>query len=125
MSRAEGRKFGFTVGIALLALGALLMWRGRETAALVVLSVGGLLVLAGLAIPGQLGPVQRVWMAVAHAISKVTTPLFMSVVYLIVLTPSGLLRRTFGRNPLRHESSQGGYWKRVDPDRHSDLRRQF
>ena len=125
LSRAEGRKFGLTVGIAFLALGALLIWRGRETAALVVLSIGGLLVLAGLTIPRQLGPVQRGWMAVARAISKLTTPVFMSLVYLIVLTPTGLLRRTLGQNPLRHEPSQGGYWKRVDPDRHSDLRRQF
>ena len=125
MSRAEGRKFGLTVGIAFLALGALLTWRGRQTVALVILSIGGLLVLAGLAIPGRLGPVQRGWMAMAHAIGKLTTPVFMSLVYLIVLTPAGLLRRTIGQNPLRHDAGESGFWKRVDPDRHSDLRRQF
>ncbi len=125
LTRTEGRKFGLTVGVAFLALGTILMWRGRQTAALVVLAVGGLLVLAGLAIPGRLGPVQRGWMAMAHAIGRVTTPVFMSLVYLVVLTPAGLLRRTIGQNPLRHEIEEGGYWKRVDPDRHSDLRRQF
>ena len=41
----------------------------------------------------SLGPVERAWMGLAGIISKVTTPIFMSVVYFVVLTPVGLLRR--------------------------------
>ena len=32
---------------------------------------------AALVVPTQLGPVERAWMGLAHAISKVTTPIFM------------------------------------------------
>ena len=41
-------------------------------------------------------------MALAHAISKVTTPIVMGVMYFVVLTPVGVLRRGFGGNPLVH-----------------------
>ncbi|MEO8194714.1 MAG: hypothetical protein ABI681_12760, partial [Gemmatimonadales bacterium] len=53
------------------------------------------------------------------ALSRVTTPIFMSIVYFVVLTPIGLLRRSFGSNPLVHDAVGGSYWKpraKIDPD---------
>jgi hypothetical protein len=91
----------------------------------VLVTLGLLLAVAGAAIPGHLGPVYRVWMRGAHAISKVTTPLFLSIMYLLVLTPAGLLMRGLGRNPLRHAESGGGYWIMRDSGQSTDLDRQF
>jgi hypothetical protein len=96
MTAAEGRKFGLTVGLAFVAIGLLLYWRGKHTKAMVVLAVGGLFVLAGLLIPTQLGPVERAWMGLAHILSKVTTPIFMGIVYFLVMMPTGFIRRAFG-----------------------------
>ena len=96
LTAAAGRKFGLTVGIAFLAIGALLVWRAKPLRADVAFALGALLVLAGLTVPTQLGPVERAWMRLAHLISKVTTPIFMGVVYFLVITPLGLLRRAFG-----------------------------
>jgi hypothetical protein len=93
---AQGRKFGLTVGLAFAALGGALAWRGRPTASTVLFALGGALVLAGLVVPASLGPVERAWMGLAHRISKVTTPIFMGVVYFLVMTPAGVLRRRFG-----------------------------
>ena len=67
--------------------------------------------IAGLAIPTMLTPVERGWMALAHAISKVTTPIVMGIIYLVVLTPVGLLRRNLGSNPLVHQADTPGFWK--------------
>jgi hypothetical protein len=50
-------------------------------------------------------------MGLAHAISKVTTPIVMGIMYLLVLTPIGLIRRNLGGNPLAHGLEHGGYWK--------------
>jgi hypothetical protein len=96
LTAAEGRKFGLTVGLAFTAIGLLLYWRGKTTKAAVVLSLGGLLIAAALVVPQQLGPVERAWMALAHAISKVTTPIFMAVVFFLVMTPIGWNRRMMG-----------------------------
>src|SRR3954454_6045583 len=84
LTAAEGRKFGLTVGLAFLALGSIAYWRGKHRTSTVFLVLGGLLVLAALVVPTALGPVERAWMALAHAISKVTTPIFMGVVFFLV-----------------------------------------
>src|SRR4051812_34538939 len=91
LTPAEGRKFGLLVGGAFLLMSAVLVWRHRMPGAYVTGTLGTLLLLAGLAIPAQLGPVYRAWMGVAAAISKVTTPIVMGAIFFLVLTPSGLI----------------------------------
>ena len=127
LTRAEGRRFGLTVGGVFLLLGGFLQWRGRLTGSIVCLGGGGLLAAAGLVVPGSLGPVYRAWMGLAHLLSRVTTPLFMGVVYFVALTPIGLLMRMFGRNPMVHRVEQDSYWAKREP--HADpadtMRHQF
>ncbi|CAN5207044.1 hypothetical protein BH23GEM4_BH23GEM4_19340 [soil metagenome] len=124
-SAAEGRRFAFTVGAAFLVLAGVLWWRDREALAMVLASLGVLLLLAGLVVPRHLRPVYRAWMALGHALSRVTTPVVMGAIYFLVLTPMGLLMRALGRNPLVHGSTQRmGYWIPREAGR-SDLERQF
>jgi hypothetical protein len=124
LTAAEGRRFAFPVGIAFLALGGLFTWRGAATAALVVWSIGGLLLVAGLFVPSRLRPVEKAWMALAHAISKVTTPVILGILYFGVITPVGLLLRIFGHRPLRHHG-ESTWSVRPPGSRQSDLGRQF
>lgn len=121
----EGRKFGLSVGAAFTVLAAIGLWRGHLVVPLILGILGAGLMLAGLAIPGYLGPVHELWMRGARAISKVTTPVFLSIVYLVVLTPTGLVMRLLGRDPLRHERSGKGYWILREPGESSSLDRQF
>ncbi|MFQ5746786.1 MAG: SxtJ family membrane protein [Gemmatimonadota bacterium] len=125
LSPAEGRKFGLTVGGALLALGGLLLWRGRGGLSPWIGGAGLALVLGGLIVPGRLGPVHRAWMGLAHALSRVTTPVFMSLLYFLVLTPFGLVMRALGRRPLRHAERDGSYWTSREEGPPGSLERQF
>jgi hypothetical protein len=124
LSPQEGRKFAFTVGTAFLALAGLTWWRDHLTAAYLLSAVGAALWLAGLAVPGRLGGVYRAWMGLAHAISKVTTPVFLGVVYFIVIMPVGLVMRLVGRNPIRHAAVGDSFWK-PRPERRGGLTNQF
>ena len=110
MTKARGRRFGLTVGVAFVTLAGLLWWRDHSPAAIVAASIGGLLLLAGVVVPTRLGPVEGAWMGLAHAISKVMMPLVMGLVYFLVLAPIGLAMRLFGRNPLVRGAARGGYW---------------
>ena len=121
----EGRKFGLTVGIAFLVLSGIVVWRGHLQVATVLGGLGGALALAGVVVPQHLGPVYRAWMALAHALSKVTTPIFMGLVYFVVITPAGLLRRTLSRNPMVAMSRDGSVWVPRDPEKVGDMERQF
>ena len=126
LSTTEGRKFGVTVGAAFLAITAILWWRDHSTATMVTGSLGGALVLAGLLIPRHLGPVERAWMALALAISKVTTPVFMGVLYFLVLLPAGVIMRLVGKRPLVHPAGEHGYWVLLTrEDTASTMDRQF
>ncbi len=123
----EGRKFGLTVGIAFLVLGTISRWRGHDTAPLILWGAGGSLSLLGLLIPSRLGPVYRGWMKGAELLSKVTTPVFMGVVYFLVITPMGIVMRLLGKNPLVHRAESETYWKtrQPRPDAEEAMRRQF
>jgi hypothetical protein len=110
LTAAEGRQFGLTVGGAFLVLAAIAWWRGRHLPEYTFSGLGAALIAAGLLIPGRLGPVYRAWMGLAHTISKVTTPLFMLIVFFVVIMPVGLLMRIFGRNPVRHLAVNESYW---------------
>jgi hypothetical protein len=126
LSAAQGRRFGLTVGGAFLVLAAIFWWRDKDRLLIGTASIGSLLVLAALLIPTRLGPVERAWMRLAHLISKVTTPIFMGVLYLLVFTPVGLLMRGVGKRPLTRSDNNGGFWvARGENSRRSNLQRQF
>lgn len=127
LTAAEGRRFGLTVGTAFLVFAGVAWWRSHPTISTVLAVLGLGLSGAGLLIPTSLGPVERGWMALAHAISKVTTPIVLAVMYLGVLAPVGFLRRTLGSNPLVHAPSSRGFWKErpAGARRSASMQRQF
>jgi hypothetical protein len=122
----ELRAFALSVGGAIALLGVLAFARGRRSVGGTLIMLGGALMTAGLVAPGRLGFVHRTWMGMALAISKITTPLLMGIIYFGVLTPTALVMRLFGHHPLRRSGDATTYWVDRRPDaRRSDLRRQF
>ena len=110
LTAAEGRKFAFTVGTAFLVFAGVALWRDHPVMWRVLAGLGGAFWLAGLTVPAHLGPVFRAWMGLAHLISRVTTPIFLGIVYFVVIMPVGVLMRVFGRNPVRHAAKNDSYW---------------
>jgi hypothetical protein len=124
LTPAAGRKFGLTVGLAFGVIGALAWWRGHALPSAVTLTISSALVGAALVIPTRLGPVERAWMALALAISRVTTPLFMGVVYFLIITPVGWMRNLRGRGPLTTRTD-GTVWVEHTPANPQQMERQF
>jgi hypothetical protein len=127
LTPAEGRKFAFTVGTAFLGLGILAWYRHHSGAAATLGGIGLTLALAGLTVPARLAPMRRAWMGIAHAISRITTPLFMGIVYFVVFTPMSLIMKLAGRRVLVHTAAAEGYWirRKKGPDQRSSLEHQF
>lgn len=125
-SDAAGRRFALTVGGMFVALAAVTWWRGRLEVCVVFGILGALLILAGLTIPTRLGPVSRAWMGMAHLLSRVTTPMFLGIVFFVVVTPVGWLKRLFGSRPLyRPPGSSAWITRPPDARRNSQMHRQF
>ena len=70
-----------------------------------------------------MGPVYRRWMGLALLLSKVTTPIFMGLVYFVVFTPMGVARRLMGHNGLVRPAGDS-FWVAKERTR-SNLQRQF
>lgn len=125
LSAREGRRFAFTVGIAFLVIGGLSAWRGHVWPPRVLFSLGGVLLVAGVVVPQRLSGVYRAWMGLAAAISKVTSPIVVGAMYFVVMTPAGVLMRVFGRNPLKQQEREGGFWLPAPSGGRSNLETQF
>lgn len=90
------------MGGALLALGAWWTFRGRLPGPRAAfLAVGGLLALLGAAAPGRLRVPRRAWMALAEILGAIATTAVLFLVFFLVVTPLGVLRRALGKDPLR------------------------
>ena len=129
LTAAEGRKFSVTVAFGFATLAALLLWRSSPVASLTLSLIAILVAVAGLAAPTRLGPVSRAWTAFGAALSRVSSPVFFTLIYMVVVAPIGLIRRTFGRSPLARDANARSYWIRrpaIDAAaRRAGLERQF
>ena len=109
------RRFGLVVGGVLAGVGLVVLWRRGWSPGVLSLGlggVGGLLGMLGLAAPRALRPVFVAWMTLALAMGFVMTRVLLSLFFFLVLTPAGLLRRTFGRSPVltRPDPEARSYW---------------
>jgi hypothetical protein len=121
----ELRHFGLLVGGAFLVIAAITFYRHKPTYVTGIFgTLGGLLFLTGLAVPAVLSKVYAGWMGFAVLLSKVTTPIFMGIIYFVLITPLGAVMRLAGRNKLK--STGNSVWFSREPGgRRGDLERQF
>lgn len=121
--KAKLRRFGMTIGAVALLAGSLLWWRSAG-AAPAVLGAGGLLLLLAALSPPALRPIHFIWMAAAAVLGFLMTRLILSLFYLVVFVPAGLVLRLLGKDPLhqRPDPDARSYW--IDrEDRENDPRR--
>ena len=96
---------------------ALVAWRlhrrevdlGVTSAIAGAIALGGLM---GLVAPRVLALPYRGWMFVGHTMGRVTTPIVLTLVYLLVFTPGRFMLRLFGIDPLARklEPDATTYW---------------
>jgi hypothetical protein len=107
------REFGLIVGGVFVLLGAWWFYRGKfASAAYVTLTLGTLLVLLGLVWPRALVWPNKAWMLLAEGLSFVTTRIILGLVFFLIITPIGVVKRLSGWDPLSRRSAGGAsYWK--------------
>lgn len=116
-SKTELRKFGVTVGLAFAVFGAISWWRGHETPPKVLWTLATLLVVPGLLAPALLGPVNRVWMRMAHVLGQINTRIILGILYFLVITPVGLLLRLLKGDPMDRslKEPKSSAWVKREP----------
>lgn len=115
-SRDRVRSFSFVVGGALTVLAALVAWRNGWSATgavRVLVATGLLLAAAGAVVPGRLRPVYRVWMGMALVLGFVMTRVLLTLVFLLVVVPTGAILRLFGKRLVDRspDPEAESYWR--------------
>jgi len=116
-SSQELRKFGITMAIAFTVFGSIFWWRDNHLWQYLY-GIGGFFLVFGLILPKVLAPIEWAWMKAAHAMGIVMTYILLTLTYVIVITPIGLLMRIFGKDPLKRkfDPQTASYWVTVDPE---------
>ena len=117
------REFGLIVGGIFLLLSWWWIYRGKfHLVSQVTLPLGALLMFFGLVFPRALVLPNKAWMALAEALSFVSTRIILAVVFFGIVTPIGIVKRLFGWNPLnRRGPGSESYWRPYS-DRQKDTR---
>jgi len=113
------RSFGLSVGTVLLAVAGYLLWRGRVVGAEVTGGIGAVLVLGGLVAPRLLKWPSALWWKLTFALGYVNARVILSILFVIVLTPIGLIWRAIGRDPLARRRTSWPGWTAY-PSRYAD-----
>ena len=109
------RKFGFTMAIVLSIIGALLIWYNKP-AWPYLFSIAGIFLVFAFVLPQSLKPIEWTWIKLAFVIGTISTLTILTLVYYLVMTPIGLLRQLFCKDPLgvKIDKETNSYWKPVD-----------
>ena len=127
-SKKDLKKFGLTVGIALIILAVLLYFLGKKSAVYFGAS-GLLLIISALIAPGLLKTLNKVWMTFSIILGWIMTRVILIIFFYLVITPTSLLTRLFKKDflDLKIDKTSKSYWKKRDKRKSDtvDFERQF
>jgi predicted membrane metal-binding protein len=108
------RNFGFLFAAVFVIVGTWPVLSGRPHREW-ALAAAAAFALVGLLVPGVLGPLYRVWMRLGHLLGTVNTKIILFLVWWVIVTPIGLVRRLVGKDPMRR-AARGEETYRVRKD---------
>jgi hypothetical protein len=109
------RRFAFQLGVILLLIQALLLWRGSIDKRMALVGTSAVLgfIAAGAWRPAWVRPVHAGSVALSVWMGKYVGGVGLTVFFFVVLTPLGLVLRLFGHDPLslRKRKGAASYWQ--------------
>jgi hypothetical protein len=114
---AELRRFGLALGAGLSVLGSILLWRDKPVAPW-ILGVAATLLLLAILRPRVLWPLEKVFARVARVVTAALTYLVLTLTFILIITPIGLVMRLLGKDllALKNAPDQPSFWVEVEPD---------
>jgi hypothetical protein len=109
---SSNRTFGlvFAAVFAIIALWPLVFGTGglRSWSA----AVAAAFAACAFLFPAVLAPLNRLWMRFGLLLHAIVNPVVLAIMYFLVITPTGLLMRLFGKDPLRlsRDPAAATYW---------------
>jgi hypothetical protein len=109
------RSFGIIIFFAGLVIDAIIYWKhGLQAKSLFIYStLGSLFLITGLLIPNLLKPIHKIWMILAVILGFIMTKLIMTLTFILIVTPIGLLLKLSGKDllNLKIKEKENTFWK--------------
>lgn len=111
VKRSSDRAFGLTFAVVFALVALWPMLDGAPPRWWALAAVVGFTGLA-LAAPRLLAPFNRLWHGFGMLLGRLVNPLVMGLLFYLVVTPTGLILRAFGKDPLRlkRDPDAASYW---------------
>jgi hypothetical protein len=121
------RSFGLTVGGIFAVIGLWPVLFHNENPRWWAVILAGLLVIPALILPRSLSWVYARWMALGHLMGWINTRIILGVVFYLVVTPIGMVRRLLGKDPMGKQirADLNSYRVLRQPRSAAHLRRQY
>ena len=106
----SNKSFGILFFLIFLAIG---IWPilSSEDPRIWSIIISLIFLVLGLLNSRILKPLKDAWIKFGEILGKIIAPIVMAVVFFIILTPTGLLLRLFGKDLLKTKPSKGSsYW---------------
>jgi hypothetical protein len=94
------RSFGLTIGGIFAVIGLWPVLLHNEVPRWWAVLLAGLLVFPAVVFPWSLAWVYRRWMALGHIMGWINTRIILGLVFYFVVTPTGMIRRLLGKEPM-------------------------
>ena len=125
---ASERSFGIVFCIVFLIVGLWPLVRG-DGPRWWSLAVAAAFLAAAFLLPRALAPLNRLWAKFGLLLHRITNPIIMGVVFFLAVTPTALIMKLLGKDPLRRRIDPAArtYWiERTPPGPAPDsMRNQF
>ena len=113
------REFGWIVGGIFLAIALWPLYK-QTTPIWWLAGIAGGFLGASFLYPPVLKPCYWIWMKIGGALGWLNTRILLSIIFYCLFTPTGLMMRLFGKDPLekKFKSNRSSYWKdhnSIDP----------
>lgn len=110
------RSFGLVFALVFAVIALLPLWRGRPLR-LWALGVSFVMLMLGLLAPSVLRVPNRIWFGFSEMLNRLTTPIFMALLFFAIFTPFALVLRLIGKDVLRlrFDPRLPSYWIERQP----------
>jgi len=68
--------------------------------------------ITATALPAVLAPLYRIWMKFGHVVGRINAVILLTLLYFLIIVPTGIFMRTFRLSSTRfdHSSGEDSYW---------------
>ena len=115
LDKGSLKKFGITMGVAFLIIAGLILLKQKGGAEIIFIFCG-LFFICAFVNPVILKPLYIFWMRLAFVLSWFNTRLILVIIFYLVFTPVGLIKRLFGSDSLERKIDKASltYWKKKE-----------